>query len=267
MLNNEPIWFNKKEKSNQPKYRIFVGTPCHSNVSIHYTQSVLELQKYCMQQNIGVMFQLFKSSLVTQGRNLCVSAFLQSKSTHLLFIDSDISFDTHCVKHLLEADKDVISIPYPLKDISWSKAVELQKKGRLKTEEDFKKRAFYRYPIRVSDQKDIKIKENIIEVEHSPTGFMMIKRDVFTKMKKKYHDKNINQDTLINGKLQKIPEMWNFFDTLHDPVKKTYLGEDFAFCKLWREMGGKCHAYIDDEITHVGEHSYTGKFGDELIKS
>ena len=47
MLNHEPIWFDKKkEKSNLPKFSVFVGTPCHSEVSIHYTQSVLELQKY-----------------------------------------------------------------------------------------------------------------------------------------------------------------------------------------------------------------------------
>ena len=25
-------------------------------------------------------------------------------------------------------------------------------------------------------------------------------------------------------------------------------------------------AYGDDEISHVGEHTYTGRFGDELIK-
>ena len=84
-------------------------------------------------------------------------------------------------------------------------------------------------------------------------------------MKKAYPDKEINQDTLINGKLQKTPEMWNFFDTLHNPEDKTYLGEDFAFCKLWKNIGGKCYAYVDDHITHVGEHSYRGKFADELI--
>lgn len=267
MLNNEPIWFDKKVENTQPGIKLFVATPCHSNVCIHYTQSVLELQKYCNQNKLGIMFQLFKSSLVTQGRNLCVSAFLQSKSTHLLFVDSDIAFEPHSVQHLLDADKDVISVPYPLKDMCWSKGVELNEKGKLKTEEDFKSKGFYRYPIRVPDTNEIKINKGVIEVDHSPTGFMMIKRDVFTKLIEKYPNKVINQDTLINGKLQKIPQMYNFFDTLHDPEKKTYLGEDFAFCKLWREIGGKCHAYVDDEITHVGEHSYTGKFGDELIKS
>ena len=53
----------KKKKSNTPKFSVFVGTPCHSDVSIHYTQSVLELQKYCWHNGINLMFQLFKSSL------------------------------------------------------------------------------------------------------------------------------------------------------------------------------------------------------------
>lgn len=266
MQNHEPIWFNREDESvNLPKQSIFVGTPCHSEVSIHYTQSVLELQKYCMQNKINVMFQLFKSSLVTQGRNLVVSAFLQSKCTHLLFVDSDICFKPESAKHLLDSNKDVISIPYPLKDMCWDKALTYMKENKIKTVEDLSSKAFNRYPMRVPKADHITLDNNCIEVTHSSTGFMMIKRSVFDKMKEKYPSKVINQDTLINGKLQKTPEMWNFFDTLHNPEDKTYLGEDFAFCKLWKDIGGKCHAYINDYITHVGEHSYTGKFADELI--
>jgi hypothetical protein len=91
MKNYEPIWFNKKPKKKY-KYKLFVATPCHSEVSIHYTQSVLELQKTALHYNIPTTFTIFKSSLVTQGRNLCVSGFLESDCTHLLFIDSDIAF-------------------------------------------------------------------------------------------------------------------------------------------------------------------------------
>jgi hypothetical protein len=94
---------------------------------------------------------------------------------------------------------------------------------------------------------------------------MLIKREVFTKLIKAYPDKGIVQKTIINGKLEDRPHMWNFFDCLHDPESKTYLGEDFAFCKLWKDIGGQCYAYILDPITHVGEHSYTGRFADELI--
>ena len=73
-----------------------------------------------------------KSSLVTQGRNLCVSGFLESNFTHLLFIDSDIYFQAKSIIKMLKADKDVISVPYPLKTLMWDKALERCKKVKLK---------------------------------------------------------------------------------------------------------------------------------------
>ena len=71
MQNNKPIWL----KDERP-VSLFVATPVHSDVSMHYAQTMLELQKECMKRNMRVMFQMMKSSLITQGRNLCVSYFL-----------------------------------------------------------------------------------------------------------------------------------------------------------------------------------------------
>jgi len=273
MENHEPIWFNQEPRTTDnepkvdPKIKLFVATPVHSECSIHYTQSLLELQKECWRKKIGVRFHLMKSSLVTQGRNMCVSAFLESDSTHLLFIDSDISFNAGAAERLVACDKDVISIPYPLKDMNWDKALKLFNEGKLKTAQDVRNKAFYRYPMKVPDNNAIKIKDGIIEVTHSPTGFMMIKREVFDKMIEKYPHLRIDQDQVINGKNERLPHMWNFFDTQFDQEKHTYLGEDFAFCKRWKDIGGKCYAWIYDYITHVGEHQYTGRFADELISS
>jgi len=273
MQNHEPIWFNQEPRATDnepkvdPKIKLFVATPVHSECSIHYTQSLLELQKECWRKKIGVRFHLMKSSLVTQGRNMCVSAFLESDSTHLLFIDSDISFNAGAAERLVACDKDIISIPYPLKDMNWDKALKLFEEGRLKTAQDIRNKAFYRYPMKVPDNNAIKIKDGIIEVTHSPTGFMLIKREVFTKMIEKYPHLRIDQDQVINGKNERLPHMWNFFDTQFDQEKHTYLGEDFAFCKRWKDIGGKCYAWIFDYITHVGEHQYTGRFADELISS
>jgi hypothetical protein len=271
MQNYEPIWFNQEpgttdnEPKVNPKIKLFVATPVHSECSIHYTQSLLELQKECWRKKIGVRFHLIKSSLVTQGRNMCVSAFLESDSTHLLFIDSDISFNAGAAERLVACNKDIISIPYPLKDMNWDKALKLFNEGKLKTAQDIRNKAFYRYPMKVPDNNAIRIKDGIIEVTHSPTGFMLIKRKVFTKMIKKYPHLRIDQDQVINGKNERLPHMWNFFDTLFDQENHTYLGEDFAFCKRWKDIGGKCYAWIFDYITHVGEHQYTGRFADELI--
>ena len=271
MQNHEPIWFNQEQRPTEPdtdfsKYAIMVATPVHSDCSIHYAQSLLELQKWCFKNKVKIGFQIMKCSLVTSGRNMCVAEFLKKKEfTHLLFIDSDIAFNGGAAGRLLRADKDVISIPYPLKDMGWAKALDRIKEGKIKTVEDLKNKSFYRYPFKVADPNSIQIKNGVIEVTHSPTGFMMIKRSVFDKMIEAYPHMSINQDQVVNGKNERLSHMWNFFDTLFDPEKHTYLGEDFAFCKRWKDIGGKCHAWISDYITHVGEHQYTGRFLDELI--
>jgi hypothetical protein len=268
--NHEPIWFtNEPRNTEQNKdfkpHTILVATPVHSDVSMHYAQSLLHLQKWCFHNNVRIGFQLMKSSLITQGRNMCVAEFLKKGFTHLLFIDSDIAFNEGAAGRLIEANKDVISIPYPLKDMNWDKGFKMIEEGKIKSALDLKNKAFYRYPFKVPDPENIKIQNKVIEVTHSPTGFMMIKREVFEKMIIAYPNLRIDQDQLVNGKVEKLGHMWNFFDTLFDPEKRTYLGEDFAFCKRWRDIGGTCHAWIGDYITHVGEHQYTSRFADELI--
>ena len=259
----EPLWKNNTSKEEIKPYSIFVATPVHSECSIHYTQALLELQKIAFQKKIKIKFQLMKSSLVTQGRNLCVAGFLESDFTHMLFIDSDIYVQAESILKMIERDKDVISIPYPLKTMMWDKAMDRIHDNQIKSIKDLKT-ALNTYPMRVADDNDIKVNKGVMEVTHSPTGCMLIKRDVINKLIKAYPDKGIVQKTVINGEYVDKPHMWNFFDCIHDPETKTYLGEDFSFCKLWKDIGGKCYAYIGDTIVHVGEHQYEGRFVDEL---
>ena len=255
-----PMW---KPDTGEENVSLFVATPVHSDCSIHYTQALLELQQLCFKHKIKITFQLLKSSLVTQGRNLCVSGFLDTNYSHMLFIDSDIYFKPKSILEMIKKDKDIISIPYPLKTIMWDKAMERIKNNRIKNISDLKK-AFNTYPMKVENPENITLDNGVIEVTHSPTGCMMIKRQVFDKLIEKYPDKGIIQKQVINGEYVNRPNLWNFFDCLHDPETKTYLGEDFSFCKLWKDIGGKCYAYVPDSIIHVGEHQYEGAFMDEL---
>ena len=69
---------NKLKKIRKSSYSIFVATPVHSECSIHYTQALLEFQKLSLEKELKHNISLMKSSLITQGRNLCVSGFLES---------------------------------------------------------------------------------------------------------------------------------------------------------------------------------------------
>jgi|TARA_R110000803_G_scaffold144312_4_gene210186 hypothetical protein len=265
----KPIWknespINTEKKIVEPEYSIMVCTPVHSEVSIHYAQSLLEMQKFCFANNIKIAFHLIKSSLVTQGRNLCVAAFLnEPRATHLLFIDSDIDFEPSTIYEMLKKDVDVLSVPYPLKTINWDKGYDYIKNDRIKSARDLQM-SLNNYPMKLKDIDNVLVKDGIMEVTHSPTGCMLIKRSVLEKMVKEYPHMLIKQSTIINGKQVETKNLYNFFDTLFDPETNTYHGEDFAFCRRWADIGGQCHAYINDHISHIGEHQYTGRFADEL---
>jgi len=269
---SKPIWFNKNINErvvdiSEPKYKIFVATPVHSECSIHYTQALLKFQKLCMMNNIMVSFSLLKSSLVTQGRNLCVANFLKDPTnyTHLLFIDSDIDFKFDTIMKMLKLDREVIATPYPMKHIHWDQIWDRVQKGKIKNIEQLK-RAGHAFPIKLDNQKgkEIPVVDGVIEVSHAPTGCMLIKKQVFDKMIKAYPNDKIEQATIVNG-IALIDEYnYNFFDTIHDPETKKYYGEDFGFCKKWTAIGGKCYCYVSDDITHVGEYQYNGKLMDNL---
>ena len=269
---SKPIWFNKNINErvvdiSEPKYKIFVATPVHSECSIHYTQALLKFQKQCMMNSIMVSFSLLKSSLVTQGRNLCVANFLKDPAnyTHLLFIDSDIDFTFNVIMKMLKFDREVIATPYPMKHIHWDQIWNKIQNGKIKNIEELK-RAGHTYPIKLDNHtgKNIPVVDGVMEVSHAPTGCMLIKRQVFDKMIKAYPNDKIEQATVINGMAVINEYNYNFFDTIHDPETKKYYGEDFGFCKKWTAIGGKCYCYITEDITHVGEYAYNGKLMDNL---
>ena len=239
MQNNEPIWFgdNKKTTANKdtyqteklekvdsniteinigskPGYKIMVCTPCHSDVSMHYTQAVLKFQLECMKKNIMVSFSLLKSSLVTQGRNLCVAEFLNHKDNYdyLLFIDSDISFKPETIFKMIDADKDIIACPYPMKmfetDKMWKKIKETD---MVKSEKDLLSSG-YMYPIKIG-KNELIVDKGVMEVTHAPTGCMLIKRNVIEKLIAKHPELEIYQPTVINGKETKKENFYNLFDT------------------------------------------------------
>jgi hypothetical protein len=241
--------------------RLFVGTPVHSEVSIHYFKASLEFQKECYVRKIPVMFQVMKSSLVTQGRQLCVAAFLSSKCTHLLFVDSDISYSYKMFEKMINYDKDISMVPYPIKSMDFEK---IKKKIEAGSTLD-PMLLGNQYTMSITEPSNIKMENGFIEVERGPAGFMLIKREAIEKLIKEYPEFTIKQHTLIDGKLVERENMYNFFDTYWDPNEKTYTGEDFYFCKLAKHAGIKMYALVDEYISHYGEFGYTGRLIDEFI--
>src|SRR4051812_2306284 len=105
------------------KRSIFVATPMYGGQCAGpYVKSLLDLQALCYKFQINCVFYfLFNESLITRARNYLVDEFLRSKCTHLMFIDSDIDFNSMDVLALLACDKPIIGGAYPKKTIAWEK--------------------------------------------------------------------------------------------------------------------------------------------------
>ena len=245
-----------------PEYKgLFVATPCYDTLMLDYVKSILDLQKEFFINKIQITFQMMKSSLVTQGRNLCVSGFLNSTAESMCFIDSDISFSVRSIIRLMNSPYEVCLVPYPMKTLDAHKFVK-DNERRPSDHPDTKGSIF---PIELPDAGEIHVKNGFCEIKRGPAGCMMIKRSALEKMIKHYPELTILQKTLINGEMINRPHYYNFFDTHWDIKTKTYSGEDFNFCKLWRDMGGKIFALVDEEISHVGQKLYRGKLMHEFI--
>ena len=242
---------------------LFVATPVHSEVCLHYMKSCLDLQKECLLNSTSITFQLLKSSLVTQGRNLCVAAFLSSTADQMCFIDADISFSVRSIYRMYECPYEVSLVPYPMKTVDANKF----RQDDVKRPSDHPDTKGYMFPVELTNMDAINMHNGFVEIKKGPTGCMMIKRSAFDKLIKAYPDLTVKQTTMINGKMVERPNYYNFFDTYYSKETKLYLGEDFNFCKLWTDIGEKIYALADEEISHVGEKMYSGKLLQELTKT
>ena len=105
------------------KRSLFIATPMYGGQCAGmYTKSVNDLASLCMHYKINAKFYyLFNESLITRARNYCCDEFLRSDCTHMIFIDSDISFNPNDVITMLamqdhedeKNDYDIVCGPYP----------------------------------------------------------------------------------------------------------------------------------------------------------
>ena len=252
--------------------KIFIGTPCYGGmITADYFKSCMQLVALAASKKIELQFgTIGNESLITRARNTLVQLFMDGDYSHLLFIDSDLAFNPEAVIRMLEYDKDVVTGIYPRKTIDWIK-VKKRLKEKPDISEDELLASSLQYNLNVKNPNKILLDKGFIEVMDGPTGFMLIKRDVFVRMANVYPelkfvpDQHINQshDTEFN---YHDTSDWNytFFDTMIEPQTKRYLSEDYAFCRLWQNMGGKIYADIMSGMTHYGNYAFRGNVGTQF---
>jgi hypothetical protein len=239
--------------------KIMLATPMYGGTAHGgYVCGVATLFALCAIKNIQIVIEyMTHESLIPRARNMLVKMFMNKPDyTHLLFIDADIQFNAYDILKLLELDKDIIGMPYAKKLIDWN-SIQQQcqnAQGNLSTE--LLEKCGLSYILRSLPDQDPN--SPVYEAGEIGTGLMMIKREVFEKMQLTYSDLYAYSDDTSKYKEEDIEgrKYYLFFETMLDPTNRRYLSEDYAFCKRWRDIGGKIYVYLPVVTTHYGIYAY-----------
>lgn len=243
---------------------VMFATPCYiSAVSMNYVTSIFSLAVACQRIGMRSILHMHSESLVTRGRNMIVLKFLsEEKFTHLFWIDSDIVFSSDMVFRLLRADRDVVAGVYPLKSMNWPVEGVPAGTTRQQFETRYTNYAFNPIHHKIAPIGPYVDEDGFFEVSEASNGFMVIKRHVFTKMMAHYPELNYVPDGPPNNPQAHL--YWRFFDCMVDPDSGRYLSEDYAFCRRWRDMGGKIFADLHSKLQHVGQHVFNGDLEESM---
>jgi hypothetical protein len=248
------------------KKKLFVATPMYGGMAHGlYIKACLDLQNVMGKYGVETKFSfLFNESLITRARNYLVDEFLRSDCTHMLFIDADVHYNASDVVALLALDKDVIGGPYPKKAINWKNVAEAARKHPdLDPKELEKLVGEYVFNV-VKGTKQFSVTEPL-EVMEIGTGYMMIKREVFDKMKDAYPTIHYRPDHAGQANFDGSRYIHAYFDTVIDTIDSIvgggsdrYLSEDYMFCQMWRKIGGQIFLCPWMRTQHVGTYAFTG---------
>jgi hypothetical protein len=232
-------------------------TPCYSGqVTSGFATSMLALTNELWRLGVqGSVRILSGESLVTRARNEAVAHFLaQKQHTHLFWIDADIGFTPDQALRLLLADRDVVTGVYPLKRIDWTGDIPAGL-----TQEQFLTRAL-RYPVNSHAGAHLEIDtDGFLEVTEAPTGFMCIRRAVLETMIARMPELQYTPDAPPDSPLHGYCH--RFFDVMVERETGRYLSEDYAFCRRWRDLGGRVYVDARSKLAHHGSYTYRGDFG------
>lgn len=255
------------KKEDLQKNKLFVATPMYGGMNHGlYMKACLDLQGLCMSYGIQIKFSfLFNESLITRARNYLVDEFLhRSDCTHLLFLDSDISFDPNDVIAMLALDKDVIGGPYPKKAIKWKSVKSAVAKNKDVDAGVLEKVAgdFVFNPVKGTEHFSVSDPLEVLEIG---TGFMLVKRDVFHKMEEAYPMIRYKPDHVGQAHFDGSRYIHAFFDTVIDSKDSItgggsdrYLSEDYMFCQMWRKIGGSIWLCPWMRTAHIGTYHFQG---------
>lgn len=180
-----------------------------------------------------ISFDIKDMSDIALARNYWGSMSARSRHTHVLMIDSDMTYQPSTISKMLAANKDVVGCVCPKKSTKPSFNVKLLS-GRVDMDKD-----------------------GLARVAGVGAGIILIKTQCFRQMIETCKVPSYTKHPFEN------PDgpLYGFFDRW--PLDQTYLQEDYSFCIRWQTLcRGEVWALFNEPIGHVGQFEFSHKYND-----
>lgn len=214
---------------------VFIAVPAYTGqIHIETMRSIIAGMLALMNRGDKVtLWDESGNAMISHCRDLILAKFLASDATDIVFIDSDVVFSGESFLQLVDHPVDFVAGIYP------------------------QRRDPINYCVLWDTEKpELQAVDGLLEVVGVPAGFMRLSRRCVERMTAHYIDKQFDDGNAPNGYATAL------FDNIHEG--RMYFGEDFSFCKRWRDIGGK--VWIDPEIRmgHIGNKTFDGHLGNYL---
>lgn len=257
-----------REYLSKNKVKLWVLTPCYGGLChVNYINKIMETKEVLRELGINMHLMFIRNeSLITRGRNnLVAKAMSDPDMTHILFIDSDITWEPIHIIKLIIGDKELSGGIYPIKKYHWDRLTPdniqkiLEKKKLPYNSHLTDTQLIYHNLLHYNFnylQNQNQIQNNMMEIYTLATGFMMIKRSCIDKMIKAHPQCKYTDDCgFLQGDENKYA--YTLFDCAI--VNDHYFSEDWLFCHRWRDIGGQIFVDISIDLWHTGQEDYIGR--------
>ena len=177
---------------------------------------------------------------ISAARATCLKAALKANADIIVFLDDDVSWEPNALVKLIQTPGDVVAGTYRCKQ----PGEEENYMGRILQDDKGK--------------PTIMREDGCLEVSQVPAGFLKITRNCVDVFMRGYPD-------LCYGPIWDLSvDLFN-----HGAYKGLWWGEDYSFCRNWRDLGGHIWLIPDINVDHNDWDSdkvYKGNFHQYLLK-
>lgn len=178
------------------------------------------------------------NAMIGDCRGLQAARFLESECTDMVFVDHDVVWPAGTMLRLLDAPVDFCAVVYPQRKDPINFVVQWAPEHReLRSDAE----------------------TGLLEVAGVPAGFMRMSRAMLASMVERY------ADTAFECEVAPNRTAYDLFGAYREPSNpRIKYGEDFSFCRRWRDMGGKIWVFPEIAMGHIGNKHFAGSLGDWL---